>query len=85
MVKLGWKDKMPFPGQCRRQGMMPCLYQLPRPVPLLLLPSGSWRPRLQACVVPSTPVMAQGHVPQEYEMTAPGPCGGGVDGEVRAM
>lgn len=38
MVKLGWKDKMPFPGQCHREGIMPCLYQHPRPVALLASP-----------------------------------------------
>lgn len=38
MVKQGWRDKMPFPGQCHRQGIMPCLYQLPGPVPLLAPP-----------------------------------------------
>lgn len=79
MVKLGWKDKMPFPGQypvsTSSPGLCLCWH----------LPSGSWRPRLLACVVPCTPMMEQGHVPQGYGMTAPGPCGGGVDREVRAM
>lgn len=71
---------MPFQGNATGHDAL----SLPAPPGLWLcwlLPSGSWRPRLPACVVPSTPIMEQGHVSQGYEMIAPGPCGGWGSGQ----